>query len=86
MAFADNNLSDDLRTRIIAGEVGSSMFHTYQNKNENEYMTDTETPVPQIHIVYETNKCVKTNRILSIINLMLLVLLIVLTYMVCLKE
>ena len=78
MAFADNNLSDDLRTRIIAGEVGSSMFHTYQDKNKNEYMTDT---VPQIHVVHETNKCVKTNRILSVINLMLLVLLIVLTYM-----
>jgi len=38
MAFAENQIRDQLKNRIIAGSVGSSMFHTYGDLGKNEYM------------------------------------------------
>lgn len=44
MSFAENQIKDQLRDRIIAGTVGSTMFRTYKDNDETEYMHNIGVP------------------------------------------
>ena len=69
MSFAENQIRDQLKDRIIAGTVGSTMFNTYEDKDDNEYMHNVGGnmcgPLPcgcKLYMVSKQNCPMKTSH------------------------